>query len=168
MQIIKIGLSGLILSVLLISGCQSDSGVGYVAGEGEMKGTYSTFSTREVDIPAFLAPLMISNFNAALAGHGLNPVTDKPDLEVTLRYIQDDLGEMSKADDFEGHLTPGGNQRFVARIQVEFRQAGEDQLIWSGSIQRIHDVDAGEFMHTGKASTAIFDNFQKLLADFPG
>ena len=57
--------------------------------------------------------------------------------------------------------------RFTAKIVVEFRAAGSDALRWSGSIERDHDVEAHEYMHTGRASIAMLAAFRNLLSGFP-
>ncbi len=94
-------------------------------------------------------------------------MTDEdPDLEVVLRYEQENLPQAERPDDFEGHISPGGNFRYVARVRVNVFDGTSGDLVFSGSVQRIHDVDPGEYMHTGNASLAIFQAFTRLLSDF--
>ena len=61
----------------------------------------------------------------------------------------------------------GDSQRFVAKIITEIHETGANKLVWSGQLQRIHDVAPGEYMHTGKASVALLEAFTRVLKDFP-
>jgi len=131
-------------------------------------------------MPAFLGPIMTSNFSVALASHGLTPQTQSgdsadfskkdfssTDLVAELRYQQDNLTEEVTRDDFAEHLALGEAQRFVAKIMIEIRDTQTNEVVWSGQIQRLHDVGPGEYMHTGKASIALLEAFTQVLQDFP-
>ena len=130
--------------------------------------SYQTFVVTTKNIPAFLDPLMVSNFSAAFATHGLQPVSENADLDVELRYEQQDLIAPAEYDGFDERIAPGGDVRFVAKIVVEMRDASTNATVWSGSIQRIHEVSPGEFMHTGRASISLFNSFNELLDEYPG
>ena len=98
---------------------------------------------------------MVSNFSVALASHGLQPVDEHAgpaDLTVVMRYEQENLSLDRTTDDFEERIAMGDSQRFVAKIITEIHETGANKLVWSGQLQRIHDVAPGEYMHTGKAS----------------
>jgi hypothetical protein len=133
-------------------------------------------------MPAFLGPIMVSNFSVALANHGLTPETppvallptNKPaagraltDLSVEVIYAQDNLSEDTERDDFAEHIAMGDSLRFVAKIIIEIREVDTNQVVWKGQIQRLHDVGAGEFMHLGNASIALLEAFTQVLVDFP-
>ncbi|MDH5738215.1 MAG: hypothetical protein OEZ23_07875, partial [Gammaproteobacteria bacterium] len=96
---------------------------------------------------------------------GFNPVERNGDLEVLLRYEQEDIDEVSRLDDFEGHLEPGGKLRYMAKVRIEIRELSGG-LVWSGNMQRIHDVDAGEYMHAGKATVALQNTMRLMLKSF--
>ena len=121
-----------------------------------------------VDIPAFLGPLMVSNFSVALAARGLQPVMQDADLDVVLKYVQTNLIQNNAKDDFDESLSPGGDVRFIAKIVFEIKDAGSGKMVWSGSIQRTHNISPGEYMHTGRASISLLDSFMELLVDFNG
>lgn len=158
----------LFLVLLVLSGCQSNiSGIGFSLGQCCAEDTYQSFSTQTLNMPGFLQPLMVSNFQAVFSASGMNPIAEGGDLKVVLRYEQENISSQERHDDFEGHLAPGGKVRYLAKVWVEMSDAKTDVLVWSGSIQRIHDVDAGEFMHAGKASVALQQAFQNLLASYP-
>jgi len=128
---------------------------------------YQNFSVKAENMPEFLRPLMLGNFQAVFSEKGLNPVAEAAELRVTLRYEQENITSDEPRDDFEGHLSPGGKVRYLAIVHVEMRDGDTDKLVWSGHIQRIHDVDAGEYMHAGKASSALQNAFRALLNKFP-
>ncbi|MFT6117919.1 MAG: hypothetical protein ACJARY_003543 [Candidatus Azotimanducaceae bacterium] len=95
-------------------------------------------------MPAFLGPIMISNFSVALANHGLTPAippvallpTNKPaasraltDLPVAVTYAQDNLSEDTERDDFAEHSAVGDSLRFVAKIISEIREIVTHQVV---------------------------------------
>ncbi|MFT7044699.1 MAG: hypothetical protein ACJAW7_003478 [Candidatus Azotimanducaceae bacterium] len=177
-----------LVSSLFLSACSSNpSGVGTRVKLCCPTATYQSFIVTTQDMPAFLGPIMTSNFSVALASHGLTPIApsvdllspDKPtsdtsistdsvpaDLTVELSYEQENLSPDSERDNFAEHLAAGDAQRFVAKIMIEIRDNSKSELVWAGQIQRIHDVGPGEYMHTGKASTPLLDAFTQVLEDF--
>jgi len=139
------------------------------------------------DMPAFLGPIMTSNFSVALASHGLTPLAPSvdllspdrptsdtsispdsvsPDLTVELSYEQENLSVDSERDDFAEHLATGDALRFVAKVMIEIRDNSTNEVVWAGQIQRIHDVGPGEYMHTGNASMPLLNAFTQVLEDF--
>lgn len=155
------------LSFILASCASNSSGIGTYIETCCPGSGYETFSVTTKDIPAFLGPLMQSNFSVAFANHGLQPTTENADLAVELRYEQENLSANRTNDDFEEQIASGDSLRFVAKIVIDIRETGTDKIIWSGHLQRIHDVGPGEYMHTGSASIALLDAFTKVLKDFP-
>lgn len=152
---------------VLFSGCASwentervDYGVEYCCTE-----TAATrFKVEAIDIPAFLGPVMVSSFNVAMAERGFLPDVTNPQLLVKLRYIQVDVevagetqGELAETVDLETA------RRFVAKIEVLISPINGGDAIYHGFIQRLHDVGAGEFMHTGNASEHLLSAFNKAL-----
>ncbi len=161
--------SGLLVLVLILTACTSNpSGIGTHVISCCANRSYETFDVTAVDIPAFLGPLMVSNFSVAFAGRGMQPVSDGGDLNVILRFEQVDLARPEIRDDFDERISPGGEVRFIARIIIDMKDAKTGETVWSGSIQRTHDISPGEYMHTGRASVALLDAFSALLMDYPG
>lgn len=167
----------ILAAILLIAGCATErSGIGvsvtHCCGASKSAATevsgsqYETFSVVAEDIPAFLGPLMVSNLIVALTHHGLQPVSDEPDLAVVLRYVQENLSIPRERDNFEEMISTGDSERFAARMTIEIRDPASGTLVWSGYIERLHDVGPGEWMHTGRASVAIYDSFVEVLKDF--
>ena len=155
--------------LLVLNGCATNSsGIGssmtHCCADPEDK----SFTVVPVNIPAFLGPLMVSNLSVAFAGKGLQPVLENADLMITLRFEQINLGQPQQKDDFDEHLSPGGEVRFIAKMVVEVRKTDSDKIVWSGHIQRTHTISPGEYMHTGNASVALLEAFNNLLIDYPG
>jgi hypothetical protein len=159
----------LLAFLLVINACATNpSGMGSSVTQCCADAEDVTFTVAPEDIPAFLGPLMVSNLSVAFAGKGLQPVVEDADLAITLRFEQIDLTQQNAKDDFDEHLSPGGEVRFIAKMVVEVRKTGTDRIVWSGSIQRTHTISPGEFMHTGNASLSLLDAFNELLIDYPG
>ena len=160
---------GILFAISLLSACASNpSGIGTNVTLCCADKAHQSFSVSAVDIPAFLGPLLVSNFSVALAARGLQPVEDDADLDVVLKYVQTNLIQDNAKDDFDESLSPGGDVRFSAKIVVEIKDASSGKMVWSGSIQRTHNVSPGEYMHTGRASISLLDSFMELLVDFNG
>lgn len=125
-----------------------------------------TFTVTARDIPAFLGPLMVSNFSVAFANIGMQPVEQDPELLVTLRYEQINLAAEQQRDDFAERVGAGDAERFYARIIIEVKDAASASLLWSAHVQRLHDVGPGDYMHTGVASIAIYEAFTQVLEGY--
>jgi len=126
----------------------------------------STYQLVTENLPAFLAPIVINNVHAALAAAGYQQV-DAGELVVTVRYEQDNLAMNTRLSGMDERVSEGGDVRYVARVVIELRdRAGE--LRFQGAIDRLHEVSPGEYMHTGRASLAIFDALTELFRDLPG
>lgn len=156
-----------ILFVLLLASCAStNSGVGANTVTCCPGSDAKTFTLETEQVPGFLEQLLKSNLSTVLAIKGLQPVSENADLNVTLRYEQDDLAMAERHDDFDERVSEGGDVRYVARIVVSMTSTAGD-VVFQGSVQRIHEISPGEYMHTGRASSAIFAAFQQMLAGMP-
>ncbi len=154
--------------ILVAAGCGTTySGIGATVLECCPEQSYETFKVDTRDIPAFLGPLMVSNFSVAFAAHGLQPVTGPADLNVLLRFESEDLTPPHPKDPFGDAVSAPADTRFAARIVVEVREAGESEPVWVGKLERVHDLGRGQVMHTGRASVAILDAFEDMLSEFP-
>ncbi len=160
--------SFLMVGLLLLASCVSNpSGVSSSTESCCVEGVYKTFEYESRSIPIFLESLIASNLSTALAIKGLQPVDENGDLVARVSYVQEDLPIAARYDDFDERVSEGGDVRFVAKIVVELVDAKSNETVFSGSIQRIHEVSPGEYMHTGRASLAIFEAFSDLLAEYP-
>ena len=123
----------------------------------------STYHLVTENLPAFLAPIVVNNVHAALAAAGYQQV-EAGELLVTVRYEQDNLAMNTRLSGMDERVSEGGDVRYVARIVIELRDdAGE--VKFQGAIDRLHEVSPGEYMHTGRASLAIFDALTDMFRD---
>ena len=167
-----------LLTVLVLSGCASSPatisavqeeccGSTSVAAEAN----YQNFLIEAQDIPAFLGPIIVSNFSVAMAQKGYQPESTKPsDLTVNLTFTKEhdaSMTEEQSKDGFNESIGPGANVSFMARISIEIRDNARDEVIWKGRVERLHNVGHGEYMHTGNASVAFYDAFLRALVSFP-
>lgn len=158
-----------LLLILFIAGCASnpahiDTGVDTCCSSA----AYKSFDVQVKDVPAFLGPVMVSNFSVAFANKGMQPVQSTGDLHVILSYQQIDIDEPDTANGFNEKIEPGKPVRFIARINIEMHDARTGKIVWAGHIQRLHYAPPGAFMHTGKASMALLDAFTRVLKGYPG
>jgi hypothetical protein len=160
--------SSLLLISLILAGCAStNSGVGASSSVCCPGIEYQTFTVSTQSVPGFLEPLLKSNLSTVLSIKGLQPVEQGADLEVTIGYEQDDLAIAAPRDDFDERVSEGGDVRYIARIVVTMTDTSGEKL-FEGSVQRIHEVSPGEYMHTGRASAAIYAAFEEMLSEMPG
>lgn len=157
-----------IITLFALGACVSSSrGIDVTGGEGFAPSTLKSFHIIADQIPAFLGPISVSNFSVAMAEQGMQPVSEGGDVVATLRLEQIPMHENRARDDFDERVEEGGETRFMARIVVELRAANDDKILWQGSIQRLHTVRPGDFMHTGRASVSFLEAFRGLLDDYP-
>jgi hypothetical protein len=158
----------LLVACLLLGGCTSaPPGVGHEILDCCYRDmtSYRTFRLEVTAVPAFLAPFAEAALETALVDNGLRRA-EPGDLSVHLTFDQVPLEQAVHADDFEGHIEPGGTARFVARLTFTIVDAATQQRLWVGRISRLHHVDPGEYMHTGRAAGALHDGFRAALAGF--
>ncbi len=154
---------------VLLAGCASKfNGIGTSMISCCAAPEYQTFSVEAVEMPAFLGAIVMSNFNVALAERGVQPVSENGDLHVILRYEQENLSMPNDYDEFDERIDDGLRTRFMAKVVIEMTDTDNDQVVWSGSLQRIHNVGPGDYMHTGIASIAMLEAMRELLLDYPG
>lgn len=128
--------------------------------------TYRSFGLTVRNSPEFLKSYIVDSISRALADKGLLRDDRDPDLMVILTYHQTDLKVEMEKDEFEGHLSPGGDFRFNAAILIEIRDSSSSELVWSGSVSRDHDVFVGEYMHE-RSRRAIYNAMTEFLNGFP-
>lgn len=164
-----------VVFVLVLAGCASSpatiSAVQEDCCADVSAATYRNFHIEAQDIPAFLGPIIVSNFSVAMAQKGYQPESNPPsDLTIKLTFTKEHdasmVDEQSK-DGFNESIGPGANVSFMARVSIEIFDSSRNELIWTGRVERFHDVGHGEYMHTGNASVAFYDAFIRALTSFP-
>ena len=161
-----------LLALAFLSACASNQSS--VAGKVTLccaTEEYKTFSVTTKDIPAFLEPLMVNSFGTAMAAKGWQTVSENAELNIELRYEQDNLSQVRESDDFDERISSGEALRFIGRIVIDVRdprsENSSEKVIWSAYIQRIHNAGPGDYMHTGNAATTLLDSFNEVLVGFP-
>lgn len=153
----------------IISGCMNPNlGIGVTVSDCcyPEQLTYRSYGLTIKNAPEFLKPYIVDSMSQVLVDKGLIRDDKNHDLLITLTYQQTDLKDEFQKDEFEGHLSPGGDFRFNAAILIEIRDSASSMLIWSGSISRDHDVFVGEYMHE-RSRQAIYNAFTEVLENFP-
>jgi hypothetical protein len=154
------------VAILILAGCTTvNRGITIGAGGESSLAGVRTFEVNAVNMPAFLGPIVASNFSVAMAERGFQPVGENGDAVVTLKFEQDDIDQERHRDDFDERIDQGGNLRFVARVVVDLTVENTAGMIRLGSIQRMHTVRPGDYMHTGNASIALLQSFREMLSD---
>ncbi len=158
----------LLVVLLVLNGCTTSYlGISVTHGEAKTSLPFRTFNVVTEEMPAFLGPIVVSNFSVAMAERGVQPVSENGEAEVTLRLEQESRQSESGEDDFSGNIDQGGEATFMARIVVEVRASNSSEVLWSGSVQRPHRIRPGDYMHVGLASAALLEAFRDLLRDYP-
>jgi hypothetical protein len=57
--------------------------------------------------------------------------------------------------------------RFVAQVQLELKNSVTGEMLWSGSMQRVHNVYEGSYMHDAPARAAMRNAFLEIFGDYP-
>lgn len=159
-------ISVVILASILLTGCVNQyRGIGSVVSDCciPVFSDYATFSVNVEQSPAFLVPYITDSLSRALTDRKLAEVESGGDLLVVVAYDQSDLVSEVPRDDFEGHLTPGGDFRFDAAIDITITVRATGELIWAARLSRIHNVYVGEYMHKEAATNAIYRSLKDAL-----
>lgn len=154
----------------MIGGCASSNlGVGFTLSDCCQPEAldYQSYEMTIVDSPEFLKPYILESMARALEEKGLIRDADQHDLLVILTLQQTDLKQELQKDEFEGHLSPGGDFHFNAAIHLEILDQRVSRVIWKGTISRNHSVLVGEYMHAARARRAIYEAISEILKDFP-
>ena len=155
-----------VVAVLILAGCTSvNRGITIGAGGESSLAGVRTFEVKAVNMPAFLGPIVASNFSVAMAERGFQPVGENGDAIVILKFEQEDIDQERRRDDFDERIDQGGDIRFIARVVVDLTVKSTDSTIRLGSLQRMHTVRPGDYMHTGNASIALLESFRGMLLD---
>ena len=154
----------LVLCLFLVGCTNSGRDIAVRVGECCPLEEAATFVLKTQNIPGFLEPIFASNLKAVLAASGFQPVETGSDVIVIMRYEQDELSSGLPHDAFEEGVSEGEDVRFVARIVVEMEDVNGVKM-FSGAIDRIHNISPGEYMHTGNASKVIYEALAELLKD---
>jgi|TARA_B100000315_G_scaffold245974_2_gene272692 hypothetical protein len=170
MKMGKVALGAAIIAVSVVTGGCSHKGISVDPGVVaccSQQATYTTYGLTLEDTPEFLKTVMEEEFSVAFAKKGMVRDEANRDLVVELKLLRVNLTVPFSKDQFSEHLAPGDSTRFQADMLIEVYEATTNELIWSGSIGRIHNVVPGESMPLGEAKIAIAAAFDEVLKGYP-
>ncbi len=160
----------MVLLLILSSCAQSGLQIGYSVNlccPGNYS-QYRTYSLESQEMPGFLQEYVASEFNVAIQERGLVRNDNNADVAIKLIYRHINLNpEQETIDPFERRTEMDVTLRYVATILVEIYETNSGAQVWSGQINRIHNVYPGEYMHEDRAKPAFLATFRELLANYP-
>jgi len=156
--------AGVLLLAGVLSGCATlESGVVSEIVEGESPLPFATYSIVIDDMPGFLVPYFHDELAGLLAQHGATEVASEADVEFRLQFDAVDLDieppDEDPMDSVGGVERP---RRFVARVTMEARRAGNPRPVLIATLSRTHQIETGAYMHD-RARGAIRLAYQRIL-----
>ncbi len=140
---------------------------------------YRDYSLQTAEMPGFLSNYVVAEFDAALTEKGLirndgnarqveSGLNGSADLQITLRYNQVNLNtEQEEIDPFVTNESLLTELSYIAAIDIEMRETASGELVWAGSVSRLHSVVPGEYMHQDMARPAFRRAFRTVLNSYP-
>jgi hypothetical protein len=128
----------------------------------------NTYRVEFEDTPEFLKPMLRDEAALVLDAKGLEYTEGDADAVLLMRFENITLTreEEEQLESWE-RLAPGGGVRFMARVELEMRNSVTRDTIWSASMQRLHNVYEGSYMHDAPARAAMRAAFMEIFADYP-
>lgn len=120
------------------------------------------------DMPEFLKPMLRDEVSIVLDSKGLEYTEADADAVLTMTYIHWLLSKEENAREVAwGTLSPGGDSRFIAKVDVELKNSVTREVVWSGTMSKHHYAAIGAYMHDVPARSAMRKAFSALFADYP-
>lgn len=128
-----------------------------------------TYRVEFEDMPEFLKPMLRDESSIALAAKGLEYTEGDADALLRIAFVFRPLtaAESGRQDAAWGSISPGGGSRFIAEVKFEINNTVSRELVWSGTMGRIHYVTEGSYMHEARARAAMHNAFADLFASYP-
>ena len=120
-------------------------------------------------MPEFLKPMLRDEASVVLDRKGLEYTEeDGADAILKMTFVNRTLeaGEAAQDEAWET-IAPGGGVRFIAEVRLVMTAAASGETVWSGSMDRIHNVYEGSYMHDTPGRAAMRDAFLAMFAGFP-
>lgn len=129
---------------------------------------YNEYGLEVVNIPIFLRDYVTAEFESAFQQKGLTRNDSINDVRVVLRYNQVDLVPgQQEIDPFVRIESLNVELNYIAQIEIEIIETRSNNIVWAGSVSRIHQVTPGEYMHENRARPYFYQAFQSLLVSYP-
>jgi hypothetical protein len=127
-----------------------------------------TFRVEFEDTPEFLKPMLRDEASIVLATKGLEYVEGDAHAILSMKFVNRTTDTVDEArDEAWETIAPGGGVRFIAEVKVELREIVSRELLWAGTMGRVHNVYEGSYMHDAPARTAMRNAFLTIFADYP-
>ncbi|MFT5691023.1 MAG: hypothetical protein ACI92E_000348 [Oceanicoccus sp.] len=161
----------LVCCTLAVSGCaQTGSQIGKnlrLCCPGDYV-SYREYGLEVVDMPLFLADYIATEFTAVLEEKGLIRNDRVNDVKVVLRYKQVDLVPGQEViDPYVKNESLNIELSYIATVEIDIIETQSSDLVWAGSVSRVHRVRPGEYMHEDRARPYFYSAFQSLLVSYP-
>jgi len=130
--------------------------------------TIATFRVEFEDMPEFLKPMLRDAASVVLSTKGVQYTEGDADAVLHMKFVNKTLQRNQEDVTAWERIAPGGGVRFIAQVVLEMTNSVTGELIWSGSMQRIHNVYEGSYMHDAPAKAAMRDALLELLVNYPG
>lgn len=159
-------------ALLVLTGCGSYSGMQIsnnvtTCCPGNY-GEYTSFAIENVELPVFLREYVSEEFEQAFRELGMTRIDNSSDLIVNLAYRHVSLdAEQQEIDPLMRMESMTVELRYIANIDITMRERRTGDVVWGGTISRIHSVQPGEYMHQENASGAFLQTFRDLLSQYP-
>ncbi len=128
----------------------------------------TTYRVEFEDTPEFLKPMLRDEAAIVLDAKGLEYTEGDADAVLLMRFRDITMTrEEEEALESWERIAPGGGVRFMARVELEMRNSLTRDTIWSASMQRLHNVYEGSYMHDAPARAAMRAAFMEIFADYP-
>ena len=162
-------MGALIAGTIILAGCGSlpsiSTGENYCCHP--LAESISTYRVEFEDTPEFLKPMLRDEASIVLANHGYDYTEGDADAILLMTFVNKTLEQDSEDQEAWERIAPGGGVRFIAQVVLTMSHAVSGERIWSGEMQRIHNVYEGSYMHDIPARAAMRDAFTELFASLP-
>lgn len=130
----------------------------------------STYRIEFSAMPEFLKPMLRDEVSIALDQKAIRYTESEAAAVLTMTFVNTPIPPIAgaEADEAWGNIAPGGIARFNAVVEMELRNAVTRELLWAGSMSRLHSVGPGSYMHEAPARRAIRNALLVLFEGLPG
>jgi hypothetical protein len=127
-----------------------------------------TYRVEFVDMPEFLKPMLRGEASIVLDTKGLEYTESDAHAILLMTFVNRTLSaEESARDEAWETIAPGGGVRFIAEVQLELKNSVTGDMLWAGTMGRMHNVYEGSYMHDAPAKSAMRNAFLEIFADYP-
>jgi hypothetical protein len=169
-RLAAVSVAAILLVSLILASCVSTPSVATDVGfccaprASEIK----TYRIAFAEMPEFLKPMLRDEASIALDAKGLEYTEGDADADLVMTYVNRTLegGEAVRDEAWET-IAPGGGIRFIAEVRLEMTDVLSGELLWSGTMGRVHNVYEGSYMHAAPGRAGMRNGFQSLFSEFP-